>query len=167
LSQAEYKILALEQELAVLRNLVRAPPPPEAKVQPKFQTRPNPNLAASKAEVLKAPPQPTKRPTPVSPPAKPKKKTAKIPWVQTSKHSSSQVVPLKELSALAYREPHKLPTTILQHNERTDAHKTWPKFRAKVIPSCPPTRSLKEPSANTEEKSSCATTLLTEEAQHA
>ena len=140
--QDEDKILALEQELAVLRNLARAPHPPESKVQTKLQTRQNPKHAASKAEVLKIPPRPSKIPTPVSAPVKSKKKTAKIPWVHMSKHLSSQEMPLQEL---------------------TGAQLNWLRSCPKTLPICPSTQHLKKPSANAEENYSHAESYFTEE----
>ena len=163
----------------------RAPPPPESKVQAKFQTRPNPNLAASKAEVLKAPPQPTKRPTPVSPPAKPKKitastspklRSAKLPWIAATK-TQVKAAKSKKATHLHFEQNQlEIPTKEEKEHKTSKLPLCTSLAPKKVAPpewQCPPTRYylpplkpypvVHTPSSKTEEKnSSRAETLLRE-----
>jgi len=177
LANAELRIAELEREITLLKDhkphhvpCLNSDEPAVSRKQSSSAKANCPNYskpAHGQPPVLdrhlnapKNSPHSTKRPSPVSPPAKPKKKTAKIPWVQTSKHSSSQEMPLKEPPAPVCQEPPKLPISTLQYKERTGVQLNRSKTRPKTLPTCPPTRYPIDPSVNTEEKS---TTLLTEE----
>ena len=179
LSQAEEKIFALEQELTALRNLVRAPHSPESKSQPMIQPRQNPKHAASKTEVPKIPPRPTNKTIPnlprKNPLERPAEQKSKLPWIKSAVRISQKRPKLRKPLHFTYQQ-HTIDFSLISETEKVV--KTRPPTKTEVnpcfhstnswkvleedqedleqpaltIPICPPSRYLKEPDADREEK---------------